>query len=85
MPQEPQTTVAILEKNRDEEIRVLLGEFKGKQLCHVRTFLRRVDGVEREDPLPTKKGVTVKIEQLPELIAALETAYRSICDAPRAA
>jgi hypothetical protein len=74
MTDEAQTTVAILDKNRDEELRILLGTFRGHRLCHVRTFLKRMDGVERDTPLPTKKGVTFKTEQLPELIAALQQA-----------
>jgi hypothetical protein len=72
MTQEPQTTVAILEKNSQEQVRVLLGTFKGRRLCHVRAFLKRFDGVDQDPPLPTKKGVTVAADKVPELIEALK-------------
>jgi hypothetical protein len=69
---EAQTTVAILDKNRDKQVRVLLGTFKGRRLCHVRIFLKRLDGVDRDPPLPTKKGITVAADKVPEIIEALK-------------
>ena len=48
--------IAVIEKNRDEEIRVVLGDFKGHQLVSIRIFAdtREDDG---QDRVPTKKGV----------------------------
>jgi hypothetical protein len=75
MSDETQTLIATLPKNSQEELRVLLGTFKGRRLCHVRTFLKRFDGVDQDPPLPTKKGVTVAADKVPELIEAL----RQVC------
>jgi hypothetical protein len=75
MIDEAQTTVAILDKNSQEQVRMLVGTFKGRRLCHVRTFLKRFDGVDQDPPLPTKKGVTVAADKVPELIKAL----RQVC------
>ena len=72
MSDQAQTTVAVLDKNSQEQVRVLLGTFKGRRLCHVRTFLKRIDGVEHDPPLPTKKGITVAADKVPELIEALK-------------
>jgi hypothetical protein len=55
---------------------VLLGTFQGRRLCHVRTFLKRLDGIDYDPPLPTKKGVTVTADKVPELIAALTEVCR---------
>jgi hypothetical protein len=73
MIDETQTTVAVLDKNSHEQLRVLVGDYRGHRLCHIRTFLKKLDGIDRDPPLPTKKGVTFKTEQLPELIAALQS------------
>ena len=65
--------IAVIEKNRDEEIRVVLGDFKGHQLVSIRIFAdpREDDG---QDRVPTKKGVTCKVALLPEIIKALQDA-----------
>jgi Transcriptional Coactivator p15 (PC4) len=68
----PQLTVAVFDKNSQEQVRVLLGTFRGRRLCHVRTFLKHCNGVDHDPPLPTKKGVTIATEKVPALIAALE-------------
>ena len=48
-----------------------LGSYAGLKLVDVRTFMDLRDGVRRA----TKKGVSLKVERLPELIAALELAH----------
>lgn len=65
-------TVAVFDKNTREQVRVLLGTFKGRRLSHVRTFLKHCNGVDHDPPLPTKKGVTITVDKVPALIAALE-------------
>jgi Transcriptional Coactivator p15 (PC4) len=68
----PQLTVAVFDKNTREQVRVLLGTFRGRRLCHVRTFLKHCNGVDHDPPLPTKKGVTVAVDKVPALVAALK-------------
>lgn len=64
-------TVASVGKNAREEIRVVLDEFKGSQLVDMRAF---ASFSAANVPMPTKKGLSIRAEILPELIHALEKA-----------
>jgi hypothetical protein len=72
MPSQDQL-IACIEKNRLEEIRITLCRFKGVDLVDVRTFVN-FSGTPEEDHKATKKGISLKIEPLPELIEALQDA-----------
>lgn len=61
--------ITTVPKNRGEHIRVSLTVFKGHNLVDVRVFCERDGGAK-----PTKAGVSVNVERLPELRAALEKA-----------
>jgi hypothetical protein len=63
--------IAVIDKNKAEDMRIELMEFRGYQLIGIRVF---VDTPDSEDRVPTRKGVTFRQEQLPELIAALKQA-----------
>ena len=67
------TTIATIEKNRSEELRVALKEFKDRHYLDIRTYIEPYadDG---QGKVPTKKGVTVPLAKLPELITALQKA-----------
>jgi cold shock CspA family protein len=54
-------------KNAREELRAQLREYRGHQLADLRIYV--VD--ELGETLPTKKGIAVRIEQLPHLLAAV--------------
>ena len=69
------TVVAIIRKNSLEEVRVSISEFRGHKLVDVRVFAD-FDGSGGE-PRPTKKGVALKVELLPDLIAALRAAQEA--------
>jgi hypothetical protein len=61
--------IAIIPKNSLEEIRISWGEYKGHRYLDIRVFAE----VERKaDKVPTKKGVTLRPDLIPELIKALE-------------
>jgi len=65
--------IAIVAKNAREDVRVTLDEFKGTQLVDVRTFADFAAGpVETRGP--TKKGISLSVARLPDLIDALEAA-----------
>ena len=51
------------EKNKKEQIRISLNEFKGHQYIDIRTFY--LDGADFK---PSSKGVTLKKELYPELL-----------------
>jgi hypothetical protein len=66
------TVIATIAKNSNETVRIPLDEWRGCPLIDVRIVvpLNRETGVL----VPTKKGVSLKVERLPELIAALNDA-----------
>ena len=57
----------VLEKNSRESLVINQSEFKGVKLVDVRVFYKDEAG----DLKPTKKGVSVRLEQLDALIKAL--------------
>ena len=57
----------VLEKNSRESLVINQSEFKGVKLVDVRVFYKDENG----DLTPTKKGVSVRLEQLDALIKAL--------------
>ena len=63
--------IATVPKNGCEDVRVSLSEYRGHALVDVRTFSEVGDAHERR---ATKKGVALKLERLPALIAALQAA-----------
>ena len=68
-----QTTSTIIEKNKAEELRVALKRYRGHDYVDIRTYVEPyVD--EGEGRVPTRKGVTLAVTKLPELIAALQKA-----------
>jgi len=63
--------IARLPKNADEEVRVTLDEYRGHHLVDVRIF---ADFTAANVPMPTKKGISIRVGQLPDLIEALRDA-----------
>ena len=57
----------VLEKNSRESLVINQSEFKGVKLVDVRVFYKDENG----DLKPTKKGVSVRLEQLDAMIKAL--------------
>ena len=57
----------VLEKNSRESLVINQSEFKGVKLVDVRVFYKDENG----DLKPTKKGVSVRLEQLDALVKAL--------------
>ena len=68
-----EATIAVVSKNQIEEVRVTLGEFQGHDLVSARVYATRDASGER---VPTKKGLTLSIQKLPDLIEALQEAER---------
>lgn len=62
--------VATFPKNKFEEIRVQIKEFKGYDLIDIRVFASSKDG---EEKVPTGKGVSVNITHFAELKKAILT------------
>ena len=64
--------IGTIEKSRLEEVRVRLDAFKGLHLFDIRVFAD-FSGSDPEKR-PTKKGLTMRIEKLPDLIELLQEA-----------
>ncbi len=69
-----ETTVAVIRKNALDEIRVSWSEYKGHRYLDIRVFTE-MEG-KPVDKVPTKKGVALRPDLVPELIKALESAAR---------
>ena len=63
--------IAAIPKNATEEIQVELDEFKGYDLISLRIWAIPYTG---DEPVPTRKGISVSIKLLPDLIVALQEA-----------
>lgn len=61
---------AIIPKNKREELRIELTEFKGHQLVACRVWARESD----TETVPTPKGLTVQVSLLPAILKALREA-----------
>ncbi len=61
--------VSVFKKNKFQEIRVAVREFKGNDLIDIRTWTM-TQGVN--DMVPTAKGVSLNISLLPELKKSLD-------------
>lgn len=71
-------TVAIIQKNRVQEIKFELKEFKGHNIIDIRIWNSVPDSDEKR---PTTKGVTMNVELLPQLkeaVALLEKELKEL-------
>lgn len=62
-------TVATFQKNKFQEVRVGIREFKGNDLVDIRIWTMTQGANEM---VPTAKGVTINVHLLPQLKKALE-------------
>jgi hypothetical protein len=63
--------LAIIPKNSTEEIRIAWSEYKGHRYMDIRVYAE-IEG--KADKVPTKKGIALRPDLIPELIKALEGA-----------
>jgi len=62
-------TVSVFPKNKFQEVRVGVREFKGNDLVDIRIW---TNAQGANQMVPTAKGVTVNVHLLPQLIKALQ-------------
>jgi fumarate hydratase class II len=62
-------TVATFQKNKFQEVRIGIREFKGNDLVDIRTWTMTQGS---NDMVPTAKGITINVHLLPELKKALD-------------
>ena len=63
--------IGVIEKNRGEDVRVALSSFNGVPLIDIRIYADFGNGPDRN---ATRKGASLRVERLPELIALLTLA-----------
>ena len=71
------TDIAAIEKNKTEELRVALNEFKDRHYLDIRIYVDPYAD-EGQGRVPTKKGVTFPLAKLPELITDLQDAQAQV-------
>ena len=62
--------VGTFPKNNREDVRVSLSKFKGHNLLGVRVWYKS----EKDDPKPSKSGITIRVEMLPDLLELMQQA-----------
>lgn len=67
------------QKNPEEEIRFSLREYKDRRYLDLRLWFQPSNG---GDYRPTKKGLTLSVEHLPELKKGLERAAKAAVEMP---
>ena len=69
--------IAEFNKNSLEKVRIVLTEFKGKKLLDIRVYY---DASENEGPdwRPTKKGISISLDLIDELLKGLEKAKKML-------
>lgn len=68
-------TVAVFQKNKFQEVRVGIREFKGNDLIDIRTWTMTQGS---DEMVPTAKGVSINISLLPELRKALDVVEKEL-------
>jgi hypothetical protein len=68
------TERVVVKKNSRESIVISQTEFKGNDLVDIRIFFTNKDG----ELSPTKKGITIRLEKLDELVATLSAFSQAI-------
>ncbi len=63
--------IATFKKNARDEVRVSITEYMGHDLIDLRVWTTPDNG---GDPVATKKGLSIRVTMLPELIEALKQA-----------
>ena len=74
---EKQQLIGEFDKNSVEKIKVHLQEWKGSTYIDLRIWIKP-DAGENGGEIATKKGLTLHVELIPDLIAALEKAREAI-------
>ena len=74
---QPNEPLAVIEKGKTVDVRVTLAEYNGRRYLDVRQLVV-VDATG--DRAPTRKGVTLAVDKIPELRAALEKAETAARD-----
>jgi hypothetical protein len=62
--------IAVFEKNSREQVRVILGEYQGRDVVNIRVYWTK----DHQQWFPSQKGITLGVDKLPKLAWALAAA-----------
>jgi hypothetical protein len=68
-------TIAVFAKNKFQEVRIGVREFKGNDLIDIRIWTQTQASPEM---VATAKGVAIKIELLPDLLKSLQEVEKTL-------
>ena len=68
-------TICVFKKNKFQEVRVGIREYKGNDLVDIRTWTMTQGS---EEMVPTAKGVSINVSLLPDLLKALSDVEREL-------
>jgi len=68
-------TISVFQKNKFQEVRVGIREFKGNDLVDIRTWTMTQGS---EEMVPTAKGVSINVNLLADLKKALEDVEKEL-------
>lgn len=68
-----------IKKNKTEKIIISIDEFKGREYANVRVFFKNDDG----EFCPTKKGIALNMDIIPEVVDGLMTILEDMKKADR--
>lgn len=68
-------TICVFKKNKFQEVRVGIREYKGNDLVDIRTWTMTQGS---EEMVPTAKGVSINVALLPDLLKALGDVEREL-------
>ncbi len=68
-------TVCVFQKNKFQEVRVGIREYKGNDLIDIRTWTMTQGS---EEMVPTAKGVSINVHLLPELRKAVDVVEQEL-------
>lgn len=67
-----------INRNSTEIIKIALSEFEKNRYLDLRIWYSPSDGKEKDDHRPTRKGLTIKLEQLEDFKKAVDKAYEEL-------
>jgi hypothetical protein len=79
---EEKTVVDEFEKNSAEVVRTSISEYQGKLYCDLRVWTSGAAG-DLGERKPTKKGLTISVEILPDLLKAVQAAISHVRDSKK--
>ena len=68
-------TVSVFQKNKFQEVRVGIREFKGNDLIDIRTWTMTQGS---DEMVPTAKGISINIHLLPELKKSIDIVEKEL-------